>query len=70
MPERDLSRSRYDNENYRAYLRAVTTALPEATFVDLHKFLNDSEFHDLEHSNYGGSQRLTREIIDQVNTIF
>lgn len=66
MPERAISRARYDSENYAAYLQMVSRQLGNAPVLDLQTFLNDDEFHDLEHSVYRGSRRLTSEIIETV----
>ena len=63
MPERDVSRVRYNKENYDAYLEIVRNTLGNAHFLDLQDFLQTGEFHDLEHSIYPGSLRLTNKII-------
>jgi hypothetical protein len=63
MPERDVSRIRYKKEHYDAYLELVRNTLGNAHFLDLQDFLQTGEFHDLEHSIYPGSLRLTDKII-------
>jgi hypothetical protein len=63
MPERDVSRARYDRDNYAAYLELVRDTLDNAHFLDLQEFLRTEEFHDLEHSRYPGSLRLTDRVI-------
>jgi hypothetical protein len=63
MPERDVSRARYRPDIYAAYLELVRNTLDNAHFLDLQEFLRTEEFHDLEHSRYPGSLRLTDRII-------
>lgn len=69
MPERDVSRTRYDRDNYAAYLMLVRSTLANAHFLDLQEFLRTEEFHDLEHSRYPGSLRLTDKIISYMKSI-
>jgi hypothetical protein len=69
MPERDVSRIRYDRENYAAYLELVRNTLGNAHFLDLQDFLQTAEFHDLEHSIYTGSLRLTDKVISNMKVL-
>jgi hypothetical protein len=63
MPERSLSRGRYDPASYEAYLEIVRTELHRIPFVDLWTLLDTPEFYDREHTTTKGSIRLTREVI-------
>lgn len=63
MPERSLSRGRYDPASYEAYLEIVRTELHRIPFVDLWTLLDTPEFYDREHTTTEGSIRLTGEVI-------
>jgi hypothetical protein len=67
LPERDLSRARYEEANYRAYLELVREELVGIEFVDLRYFLDTADFFDREHTTTAGSIRLTNEVIRQMN---
>lgn len=66
MPERDISRANYNDENYRAYISIIINAVGDERFLDLRDFLEQDEFYDLEHSVYPGSLRLTNEVISNL----
>ena len=68
MPERDISRERYDNENYQAYLQIVKEAFADGVFVNMQEYLQSDEFYDLEHTVYPGSQHLTAEVLRVVES--
>jgi hypothetical protein len=63
MPERDLSRVRYDQASYDAYVDMVRGELGGIPFVDLRTFLGTADFFDREHTTTEGSIRLTSEVI-------
>ena len=63
MPERSLSRGRYDQTSYAKYLEIVRTELDTIPFVDLRTFLDTPAFYDREHTTTEGSIRLTSEVI-------
>lgn len=69
MPERDISRANYHDENYRAYISIIVEAVGDERFLDLSDFLEQDEFYDLEHSVYPGSLRLTNEVIRNIKGI-
>jgi hypothetical protein len=63
LPEREVSRRRYDERSYSRYLELVRTALGDTPFLDLRDALPDDEFYDLEHATLEGSLRITNEAI-------
>jgi len=65
MPERDVSRGRYDRISYQVYRELLRDELARAgiEFVDMWEFLDTPEFYDREHTTEQGSTRLTDEII-------
>ena len=65
MPERDVSRGRYDRISYQVYRELLRDELARAgiEFVDMWEFLDTPEFYDREHTTERGSTRLTDEII-------
>lgn len=69
MPERDISRANYNDENYRAYISIITDVVGDVRFLDLRDFLEQDEFYDLEHSVYPGSLRLTNEVISNLRGV-
>lgn len=66
LPERDISRELFQDENYQAYLDIVTQSLDDALFIDLREFLASDEFYDSEHTIYRGSLRLTDEVVGRL----
>lgn len=67
MPERDVSRTMFNDENYGNYIALVKNSFGEGRFLDLREFLRPDEFFDFEHSVYSGSLRFTREVIRRLN---
>jgi hypothetical protein len=63
LPEREVSRRRYDERSYSRYLELVRTTLGDTAFLDLRDALPDDEFHDLEHATLEGSLRVTNDAI-------
>ena len=71
MPERDISRNKFNPDSYKAYLNFVestfakrySTRPDDFMFVNLQEFLSTDEFHDLQHTAYKGSMRLSNEVI-------
>ena len=65
MPERDVSRGRYDRISYQVYRELLRDELARAgiEFVDMWEFLDTPDFYDREHTTERGSARLTDEII-------
>lgn len=66
MPERNISREKFNVEYYNAYVSMIIDAVGEERFLDLREFLQQDEFYDLEHSIYRGSLRLTNEVISKL----
>jgi len=66
LPERDISRELFDENNYQAYLDMVTESVGDAPFLNFREFLNPEEFYDSEHTVYKGSLRLTDEVIQNL----
>ena len=66
LPERDFSRNRFNETNYREYLDLVARAFPGVELVNLRDFLKTPEFYDREHSTTAGSIRLTGEVIRRI----
>ncbi len=66
LPERDVSRSQFDQANYESYLKLVKRSFGDKRFLDLKDFLRTDEFYDREHSLPAGSLRLTDAVIDEV----
>lgn len=64
LPERDISRRKFDAANYRRYLELVSDVVGADNFVDLREYLQGDEFYDLEHTVYPGSLRLTNKVIE------
>lgn len=63
LPEREVSRARYDPEHYRAYLALIRDAVGDAPFLDIRTMLDDDEFYDAEHATGPGAARVTDSVI-------
>ena len=68
MPDRDLSRVKFDAENYQAYMDLLTDTFGASAVLDLREFLRSEEFYDSEHSMPAGSLRLTDVVIEHMKT--
>ena len=68
LPERDFSRMKFDEADYRAYLQLVRSELNGLQVINLREFLETDEFYDREHTTPEGSARLTDEVIRHMRT--
>ena len=63
LPERHISRKRYNPEYYSRYEELLEASLRGLPWFDLRLELDDDQFHDSEHANVGGAEHLTRTVI-------
>lgn len=69
MPERDLSRAMFNEDNYREYIALLESAFQNKPFINMRDALPPSDFHDLEHARYSGASRLSREVIKHLREV-
>jgi hypothetical protein len=69
MPERTMSLARYRPGFIDQYQALLHSAFWNVPVVDLRCFLGDAEFHDAEHAEPAGAQRLSERVIRFIDEV-